>query len=154
MAELGTSLWYSVCSPGRDTYTGQDVALVSQFPVKFGPVTFSSTWGHYGGSSVRPSKVVGAVLNTPQGDLAVVTTHLLSKLNPANDEPRAAQADAIYIGFSELYMRADVQHGIVMGDLNDTPDSIPLTVLTGSGVLSNTLYAGDRVPRGSDCTYT
>jgi len=154
ISELEAGTWYSVCATGRDTFTGQDVGIVSQFPIRFGPTTFSDIWGEYDGASARPSKVVGAVLETPQGGIAVIATHLLSKLNPANDGKRAAQADAISTGFTELYTRAGVQHGLVMGDLNDTQDSVPLTLLTGSGVLSNTLYANGRAPTAADCTYT
>lgn len=151
---LGAGTWYSVCATGRDTYTGQDVGIVSQFPIHAGPFTFPAIYGEYGSSSVRPSKIVGAVLDTPLGNLAVVNTHLLSKLNPDNDERRAAQADAVLMGYYDLYLDTSAKYGIVMGDLNDTPSSRPLTILTGSGALSNTLYANNRVPTAADCTYT
>lgn len=152
--ELGTESWHTVCQEGRDTYTGQDVAIVTQFPVVFGPDTFPDTYGQHGGSSVRPSKIVGAVLETPHGDMAVITTHLLSKANPDNDVRRVAQADAVLSNFHALMQRPNVAHGLVLGDLNDTPNSTPLVLLTSSGTLRNTLYANGRAATSSDCSFT
>ena len=151
---LETGVWHTICLPGRDTFTGQDVAIISQFPVVYGPTTFPDTWGEYGESRVRPSKIIGAVVDTPHGRMAVIATHLLSKLNPANDERRAAQADAVLTNYYYLAEQPGVVHGLVMGDLNDTPGSVPLTVLTSTGTLKNTLYAGGRVATAVDCSYT
>lgn len=153
-SELGTGSWHSVCQTGRDTYTGQDVAIVSRFPVVYGPDTFPDTFGQYAGTSVRPTKIVGAVLDTPHGDLAVITTHLLSRANPDNDLRRAAQADAVLTNLYTLMQQLNVVHGLVMGDLNDSPDSTPLMLLTSSGTLKNTLYANGRNATSSDCSFT
>ncbi|WP_028671050.1 endonuclease/exonuclease/phosphatase family protein [Saccharospirillum impatiens] len=152
--ELATTGWFSICMSGRDTYTGQDVGILSRFPVVYGPTTFADSSGEYEETSVIPTKVVGAVVNTPEGNLAIITSHFLSKANPANDDRRAAQADAIFNNFNTLHQREGVTHGIVLGDFNDTPASVPLTILTSSGVLKNTLYANARVPTAADCSYT
>lgn len=103
---------------------------------------------------VRPSKVVGAVVATPEGDVALVTSHFLSKRNASNDEPRAAQADAVRQNFLSLFQRNGVRHGIVLGDLNDTPNSLPLTILTSNGILKNTLYSNNRTATSNDCSFT
>jgi len=126
--------WSIAFKKGRDTYTGQDVALLTRLGVlKHTVSTFPSIKGRYGRVNVRPSKVLGVGLVASSGErIYVAVTHLISKRRN-NDDKRAAQANAV--ARAVVNHGAKYRHRIVMGDLNDTPGSQTLNQLTDSGLI-------------------
>ena len=123
--------WKVVFEKGRDTYTGQDVAILTRLDAISGTVT---NFPDYNGESddgrikKRPSKVLGVGLKDGNETYFVVVTHLLSKRS-SNDDKRYAQADAIRNAVIDQY--GQYNHFIVMGDMNDLPGSDVLQKLKG-----------------------
>jgi len=143
--------WYVACQEGRDTYTGQDVAILSKFPLDERSIynhdkSYSViTSGPLKGKKVRPSKVVSAVFYY-KGDTVIVTTaHLISRTRD-NDLKREAQARAIKAGVEQLKLAFNSKYELIMGDFNDYPDSKTLEILKGNDLIS---YEDDK-----DCSYT
>ena len=87
MEDLTTALgepWVSYFRQGRDTATGQDVAIVSRLSVVPGSVTdFNFPAGRlsWNDRGKRLSKVLGAVFALPNSNeyVAVLTSHFLSR---------------------------------------------------------------------------
>lgn len=127
--------WSSLCQKGRDTFTGQDVAIVTTLSP--GPVTnFKEHYSYVGDKKIRPSKVLGAVLSDGNIYYQVTVAHLISKRGN-NDAKRLAQATAIRSGIASMASQFPFHHEILMGDMNDTPGSPTLERLK-NGVLLNT----------------
>ncbi|TQV85179.1 hypothetical protein FKG94_03040 [Exilibacterium tricleocarpae] len=126
------SEWKVIFVKGRDTYTGQDVGLLTRFDVI--PNTATNFPGYIGeapdGTDKRPSKVLGIQLTDHTDKYCVYVAHLLSKRG-SNDSARLAQADAIRNAVVDQYGQCD--HYIVMGDMNDLPGSAVLERLKGQG---------------------
>lgn len=125
--------WSVVFEQGRDTYTGQDVALLTRLNVLANTTTtFPNITGHFDGVDKKPSKVLGVGLQDNQGEkYLVIVSHLISKRS-SNDKKRAAQANAIVQAVNQHSPSYD--HVIVMGDLNDVLGSDTLDQLTSSGL--------------------
>ncbi|MDF4734282.1 endonuclease/exonuclease/phosphatase family protein [Vibrio parahaemolyticus] len=126
--------WNVVFVEGRDTFTKQDVAILTRFSVIEG--TASNLPEFKGTSSVtkkpvQPSKVLAVGLKDERKNYYVVVAHLSSKRNNSEekDAKRAAQAEAIRKAVVTNWSSYD--HVIVMGDMNDLPDSKPLKTLLG-----------------------
>ena len=127
--------WKVVFKKGRDTGTGQDVAILHRFRVVRGSI---DNWSDAskgesvdGTKKAKPSKVLGVKLRHGQETFYVVVTHLISK-RADNDNKREAQADAVRKVVAARM--ADVDHTIVMGDFNDTPGSPTLKRIRGIGL--------------------
>ena len=76
--------WQIIFLEGRDTFTGQDVVLLSKFPVIKETITnFPDQWSNctYQGKSksVRPSKVLGCELSIHGQSVYLIVAHLISK---------------------------------------------------------------------------
>jgi len=112
-----------VFKKGRDGFTGQDVAIITRYEVVGSPNNFLGVSGTFNGVSKTPSKALGVDLKNGSNDYFVVVAHLLSKRDD-NDNKRAAQANAIH-----NLIDSKSGHKIVMGDLNDTPNSSTLKEL-------------------------
>jgi predicted extracellular nuclease len=140
--------WYFACEKGRDSFTGQDVALLSKTPfLKNSVTTFEQFSSPLDGKNVRPSKVVGAVTIISSGQtVAVIAAHLISKRGN-NDSKRVAQARAIQKAKNALYTQHGATEAILMGDFNDEPSSKTLTVLKQN---SPTLFDPSNK---NDCSY-
>lgn len=124
--------WESVFKKGRDTFTGQDVALLTRLSVERDTITtFDEINGRYRGTTKRPSKVLGVGLESDGTTFFVINAHLLSKRRNSlsKDRKRAAQANAVFQAAEQHYGSYD--HVVVMGDLNDVPGSAPLKELRG-----------------------
>ncbi len=124
--------WRIVFVEGRDTYTGQDVGILTTLEVVPGSETnFPESSGQYKDQTTRPSKILGVTLSKGGQTYSVIVAHLLSKRRntPKKDNRRAAQANAIQKLVSERLLMND--HVVVMGDINDTPGSITLRELRG-----------------------
>ncbi|WP_422449547.1 MULTISPECIES: endonuclease/exonuclease/phosphatase family protein [unclassified Endozoicomonas] len=143
--EMATTIgpvWQSVCLKSRDTFTGQDVALLLNTSV-FKPVPNTETTHpeHYamiGSKKVRPSKVLSAVArHQVTKELYLFTTvHLISKTRSSNEAKRHAQALAVKSGMESISNNYPVSHTVLMGDMNDYPGSQTLLNLKGDDLIN------------------
>jgi len=122
--------WQIAFKQGRDTYTGQDVGILSRLPIDKSSLTsFPNIYGEYEEIKKNPSKILGLSFTNENQTYYIVLAHLLSKKNNSikKDKKRAAQANAISKIVKNKISKYD--HIIVMGDLNDTPGSLTLKAL-------------------------
>lgn len=152
--ELATkfgSAWKSYFRQGRDTATGQDVALLSSLPLVPGSVTdFGFPSGKIKGSTKkkRLSKVLGAQFWIEKGSakvkLGVITAHFLSKRHDSKkkSENRHRQAKALVKAIESFH--GDVDALIVMGDFNDYLGSRTLDILTDYAELKAVKHASSK----------
>ena len=140
--------WFSVCKKGRDTFTGQDVAILTRFQPDPSIVdNHDTSYFELNGRRSRPSKVLTTVIkDSAKGESYLVTVaHLISRTRD-NDEKRKLQAEAITSTVLSLRQRHPTDQIVIMGDFNDYPQSAPLKEFMKAGVLDHT--AGDV------CSYT
>lgn len=83
--------------------------------------------GHLTGQH-RPSKVLGVGLNIGSNSVYVVVAHLISKRS-SNDTRRLNQAN--HIRNHTIDIQSSYDHIVIIGDMNDTPDSPSLRRLRG-----------------------
>ena len=91
--------WQIAFDEGRDTYTGQDVALLTKFRVVRGSATnFPGEREVYfvdgQERDVNPSKILGVELRIDNQPFYVLVTHLVSR-RESNDPKRLAQATVV-----------------------------------------------------------
>ena len=125
--------WQIAFDEGRDTYTGQDVAILTKFRIVPGSATnFPNEREVYfvddQERDVNPSKILGVELKIDNQPFYVLITHLISRRNP-RDAKRLAQATVVRRQAVKGLM-AD-KHVIVMGDMNDTPGTPVIKRLRG-----------------------
>lgn len=145
MEDLTTALgepWVSYFRQGRDTATGQDVAIVSRLSVVPGSVTdFNFPAGRlsWNDRGKRLSKVLGAVFALPNSNeyVAVLTSHFLSRRNDSlkKSNNRLRQANAALIALQMFDSK--ITKAIVLGDLNDVHRSAPIRALMEEGGLKS-----------------
>ena len=125
--------WQIVFDEGRDTYTGQDVAILTKFRIVRGSVTnfpeerevfFVDDQEH----DVNPSKILGVELKIDNQPFYVLIAHLTSRRNP-RDAKRLAQATVVRRQAVKGLMGG--RNVIVMGDMNDTPTTPVIKRLRG-----------------------
>ncbi len=125
--------WQIAFDEGRDTYTGQDVAILTKFRVVPGSATtfpdereiyFVDDQEH----DVNPSKILGVELKIDNQPFYVLITHLISRRNP-RDAKRLAQATVLRRQAVKAMM--EDKNVIVMGDMNDTPGTPVINRLRG-----------------------
>ena len=140
--DLATKLnanWNVACKKGRDTFTGQDVALITKFKVLRKTIDNHKNSfaliksGDKKGKRVRPSKALSVVLSNGRDSYLVTVAHLISKRGN-NDLKRLAQAEAIKKTHLKLRERYKTKNQIILGDFNDLPESPVLSELTSAGV--------------------
>lgn len=124
--------WNTACKKGRDTFTGQDVAIVTRLDVR-NVNDFSKFKSYSQGKKVTATKVVGASLSDGKQNYLVVVAHLISKRSN-NDVKRMKQAESIAVGVDSLSKGHDGV--IVMGDFNDFPGSRSVGVFKELGLLN------------------
>ena len=125
--------WQIAFDEGRDTYTGQDVALLTKFRIVPGSATnFPNEREVYfvdgQERDVNPSKFLGVELKIDNQPFYVLITHLVSR-RESNDSKRLAQATVVRRQAVKGLL-AD-KNVIVMGDLNDTPATPVINRLRG-----------------------
>ena len=125
--------WQIAFDEGRDTYTGQDVAILTKFRVVGGSATnFPAEREVYfvDGKEydVNPSKILGVELRIDNQPFYLLITHLISRRS-SNDSKRLAQATVVRRQAVKAMM-AD-KNVIVMGDINDTPGTPVIKRLRG-----------------------
>jgi len=142
--ELGGK-WYAYFMQGRDTATGQDVALLSNLSHVHDSLTdFGFPSGRLPGSSKkkRLSKIVGAqfwvhhqdlnnVASTDLGPykLGVITAHFLSKRKGDFKKSQNRKRQAYALVKAMDYFEKTSKKLIVMGDFNDEITSPTLKIL-------------------------
>lgn len=125
--------WQIVFDEGRDTYTGQDVAILTKFRVVPGSATtfpdereiyFVDDQEH----DVNPSKILGVELKIDNQPYYVLIAHLVSR-HESNDAKRLAQATVVRRQTVKGLMGE--KNVIVMGGMNDTPGTPVINRLRG-----------------------
>ena len=129
--------WKAYFKQGRDTATGQDVAILSNLkPVKGSLTDFGFPAGQlprFLDKKKRLSKVVGAQFWSDSGNgtkkIGVITAHFLSKRkeNKKKSQNRQRQAYALVKAMDKFIDDSDSL--IVLGDFNDFIHSKTLTIL-------------------------
>ena len=125
--------WEIAFDEGRDTYTGQDVAILTKFRIVPGSVTnFPDEREVYfvdgQERDVNPSKILGVELKVDNQPFYILITHLISRRNP-RDAKRLAQATVVRRQAVKGLM--EDKNVIVMGDMNDTPGTPVINRLRG-----------------------
>lgn len=136
--------WSSTCKKGLDNWTGQDVALLT----KMKTLASSNIKGHstpLKGKQIRATRALTAVLTDGKETYMIAVAHLASKLGN-NDLKRVAQAKSLKSGIKAMLRRYDVDHKIILGDMNDTPNSDTLKTLIVGGY--------QNPARLTNCSYT
>ena len=150
--------WHVIFSKGRDTYTGQDVALLSRFAPTTGSITtFPDDREVYFDEfeeekSSNPSKILSAEIHVEDQPITVIIAHLISRRSAGNDSKRLAQANVI----RRHAVKAEINgyNVIVMGDINDTPDTQVIKRLRGfDDIWSDMFPATAFVPEEERYTY-
>ena len=148
--------WQIAFDEGRDTYTGQDVALLTKFQVVRGSATnFPEEREIYFVDNqeydVNPSKILGVELRIDNQPFYVLITHLISRRG-SNDPKRLAQATVLRRQAVKA-MRAD-KNVIVMGDINDTPATPVINRLRGfDDIWGDFLQTANAVEASNRYTY-
>jgi endonuclease/exonuclease/phosphatase family metal-dependent hydrolase len=142
-AQLGGE-WVASFRQGRDTATGQDVAILSKLgkPVLITDFGFPSGMVE-GYKPKRLSKVLGIILEVDARKVGFVTAHLLSKRNdsPNKSAKRMMQAHAIVKAHNSF---ENVDAVVLLGDFNDYRSSPVLKTLEKETQTSNVLTACER----------
>lgn len=136
--------WSSTCRKGLDSWTGQDVALLT----KMKTLASSNIKGHstrLKGKKIRATRALTAVLTDGKETYMIAVAHLASKLGN-NDLKRVAQAKSLKSGINAMLSKYDVDHKIILGDMNDTPNSDTLKTLMVGGY--------QNPARVTNCSYT
>lgn len=148
VAALGQG-WRAFFKQGRDTATGQDVAIISRLPYIENSVTdfgFPAGFIPGGGKAKKITKIVGAQFwlgisnqenNTVgQKKLGVITAHLLSKRHENQQKANDRQKQALALRVAIDRFRAQVDVMIVLGDFNDLLASETLKSIKGRELFS------------------
>ncbi len=152
--------WQVAFRQGRDTATGQDVAILTRLSVEKDSVTdFGFPKGYLPGDTKGKmlTKVVGLRVEHPDmrtQRIAVATAHLLSRRNdsPAKSRKRLKQARALVYAVDALQKQADGV--ILLGDLNDLPDSAVIqTLLTDLALVDAAVICEQKDERASRVDY-
>lgn len=148
--------WNLIFVTGRDTATGQDVALLTQFNFDADSVTNfpDEREVYFQGNEerdVNPSKILAATLTIGGERVYVLVAHLISRASP-NDAKRLAQANIIRRHAVRAMLRDE--HVIVMGDINDTPGTPVVNRLRGfDDIWGDMVQTAHAVPEAQRFTY-
>ncbi len=148
--------WSVAFMEGRDTATGQDVAILSRLPLIDGSI---QDFGFPGATvpglnkAKRLSKVVGARYRLSDKYLSVITAHVLSRRNDSRIKSlrRHAQLRALArLADDEASANVAV---LVLGDLNDVLVSPGLKTMMNEGRLTSVYAACTDVKISSELAY-
>ncbi len=148
--------WEVAFDEGRDSYTGQDVAILTQFEIVPGSVTnFPEEREIFfvGGEErdVNPSKILGVELKVDTENFYVLITHLISRRNQ-NDAKRLAQAAVVRRQIVKALINE--MNVIVMGDMNDTPGTPVVKRIRGfDDIWGNLIQTANSVEANDRYTY-
>lgn len=148
--------WHVVFEEGRDTFTGQDVALLTKYPAIQESITnFPDEREVYFQNdkeeSVNPSKILAATIILEDMDFYLIVTHLISRRGN-NDAKRLAQANVLRRHAVMAMMKN--QNVIVMGDMNDTPETPAIKRIRGlDDIWQDLIQTANEVPAEERYTY-
>ncbi len=145
--------WQVAFRPGKDSATGQDVAIITRLKIEPGSITdFRFPRGYLPGDKKGKmlTKVLGLRVEHPDFGgqrIAVVTAHLLSRRNDSKGKARKRLKQAVALAQATDDLQKQAEAVIVLGDLNDLPDSSVISHLRDSiGLLD---VAGDCDVKGA-----
>ena len=128
--------WRAYFKQGRDTATGQDVAIISRLAYVEGSLTdfnFPAGFIAGAGKAKKLSKVVGAQFwinnKLNKQKLGVITAHLLSKRHENKKKATNREKQALGLKQGIEQFRKDSDALIVMGDFNDYLSSSTLNII-------------------------
>jgi endonuclease/exonuclease/phosphatase family metal-dependent hydrolase len=128
--------WKAYFKQGRDTATGQDVAIISRLAFVEGSLTdfdFPAGFIAGAGKAKKLSKVVGAQFwlnqNINKKKIGVITAHLLSKRHENKKKASNREKQALGLKQAIEQFRKDSDALIVMGDFNDYLHSSTLNII-------------------------
>jgi endonuclease/exonuclease/phosphatase family metal-dependent hydrolase len=134
-AKLGKP-WQHFFRQGRDTATGQDVAILSRLPYVEGSLTDFGFPSARLGSSDKPKKItklVGAQfwweIQGKKEKLGVITAHFLSKRNENKHKAENRQKQALALRQAIKEFSTETDKLVVMGDFNDQINSATMMIL-------------------------
>ena len=131
--------WNAYFMQGRDTATGQDVAILSRLPyVTDSKTTFNFPSGFISGAgkAKKLSKIVGALFlvetSTDKKTVGVITAHLLSKRNETKKKSLDREKQALGLRKAIDKFKQGTDALIIMGDFNDYLSSPTLAHIKGT----------------------
>ncbi len=149
--------WEIAFDEGRDTYTGQDVAILTKFRIVPGSATnFPDEREVYfvdgQERDVNPAKFLGVELKIDNQPFYVLITHLISR-HKSNDAKRLAQATVVRRQAVKGLIAG--KNVIVMGGLNDTPATPVINRLRGfDDIWDDFLQTANAVEADNRYTYS
>lgn len=140
---------FNILIDGKTDPRGIDVGIYSKFPI--GRVRTNIFSKDDEDKAIFSRDCLEVEVLTPGGSVFLLANHLKSKFR-GGDEKRKAQAEEIKRILQERYDLA-TQFVVVLGDLNDTPDSDPLSPLFEMTELSDVLAEAAGPPAGERWSY-
>ena len=140
---------YNILIDGKNDPRGIDVGVYSKFPI--GTVRTNIFATNADGKSIFSRDCLEVEILTPAGSVFLLANHLKSK-SGGGDARRKKQAEEVK---RILESRYDLQNQfvVVLGDLNDTPNSDPLSPLMSMANLSDVLAAPEGQPANERWSY-
>lgn len=138
IAKLLGSSWRSHFIQGRDTATGQDVAILSSFSVVPGSeTTLGFPEGRLPGEKKgkRLSKFLALRLDVGGQQVSILTAHLLSRRDNDRNKTLDRQRQAYAVHDALNQMRQVAPHIIMLGDFNSPQKTEEFSILTDHGRL-------------------
>ena len=139
---------YNILIDGKTDPRGIDVGIYSKHPI--GTVRTNIFATDEEGTAIFSRDCLEVEIVTDRGSVHLLANHLKSKYR-GGDGRRKAQAQKVRHILEERY-DLKTQRIAVLGDLNDTPNSDPLSPLTGMAGLSDVLASSVGPP--ADCRWT
>lgn len=126
---------FNILIDGKSDPRGIDVAIYSKHPI--GTVRTNIFSLNDAGKAIFSRDCLEVEVLTPAGPVFLLANHLKSKFRGGDDRRKAQAAEVRRI----LQERYDLQNQfvVVLGDLNDTPDSDPLSPLLAMNGLNDVL---------------
>lgn len=146
---LGGLYQYNMLIDCRVDKRGIDVGIYSKHPI--GRVRTNIFATNDEGKPIFSRDCLEVEILTEAGPIYLLANHLKSK-SGGGDDRRKAQAQEVRRILEERYDLA-TQRVAVLGDLNDTPDSDPLSPLTGMSGLTDVLASSEGQPADRRWTY-
>lgn len=140
---------YNILIDCKSDPRGIDVGIYSKHPIGAVRTNIFATGGD--GKSIFSRDCLEVEILTDNGSVHLLANHLKSKYR-GGDDRRKAQATEVRRILGERYDLAN-QRVVVLGDLNDTPESDPLSPLLSLPGLTDVLASPAGPAAGSRWTY-
>ena len=140
---------YNILIDCKTDSRGIDVGIYSKHPI--GTVRTNIFATDSKGKAIFSRDCLEVEILTDQGPIHLLANHLKSKYRDGDDK-RKAQAQEVRRILKKRY-DLTTQRVAVLGDLNDTPDSDPLSPLIGMSGLTDVLESSVGLPANRRWTY-